>query len=307
MEKQRVPLRLGAPLQFRDRWDGQLIAAEVDSSWTVRNLLLRRGLLLRRTVRVPFSAVSRWDNDVVAFTASADEVFAATLTPMAVVANRIDAQTQVEGVKARLVGLLVHPATRAATHLLLDEGRFIPRERMIPVDRAVVEGGVIKLGAPAETFLHYRPDNDLIQAVRQRIAAHPYLGEDDRRGLRVEAVDGVVYLRGNVRTVAARNRAQECTTRVQGLQGVRNELVDDISLEIAVGQALAAAGLSRQARVFARSIKGELILTGYAPSQEVIAEIQRVASAVVGVRSVTAKLELQPLPPTAEAARDAAS
>jgi len=307
MIKRFHPLRFGVPLRFADRWDGRLLACEVDSQWVVQNLVLCRGLLRRRRVRVPFAVVSHWDDEVVAFSAAADEVFAGGLSPVAVATYPLSAHRAVTGTNAKLVGLLVHHPSRRVSHLLLQRGSLVPQERMFPVDGVAMEAATIKLAGQVEASPLYRTDAELVQGVRQGIAIHPYLREDDRRGLNVEAVDGVVYLGGTVRTVAARNWAQECARQVHGVFSIQNEVVDDPSLEMAVGQALAAAGLFRQARVFVRSIKGEVLLSGFASSQEVINEIQQVAVRVAGVRGVSAKLQIQPPQMTAEAAKAAAA
>lgn len=294
MEKVRSALRFGAPLRFRDRWDGRLHACEVDADWAVRNLVIGRGLIFRQSVRVPFSVVSEWPDGAIALDCTADEAFGRQVTPEGVPSRRLDARTTVAGTESRLVGLMVDRRSRQATHLLLEQGRVLPKGQLVPIPEAAIQGGIIVLRGQAEAYPVYRPDDDLVHAVRGALAAHPYLREYDRRSLVVEASDGVLYLRGNVQTAAARNWAQECAQQVDGAQDIRNEVVDDPSLEVAVAKALAEAGLFRQARVFVRAVRGDVVLTGYVPSPAVQGDVQRVAAAVPAVRSVTAKFQLQP-------------
>lgn len=293
MEKERSPLRFGSPLRFHDRWEGRLDACEVDADWAVCNLIISRGLVLRQSVRLPFSAVSQWSADVVTLDCAADEAFGRHI-PAEPPGQRLDSRTRVAGTQARLVGLLVEHRSRRATHLLLERGPFLPEDRLLPIQEAVLKDSAIVLSRQLEAYPIYRSDDDLIHAVRAALADHPYLSEDDRRGLIVEASDGVLYLRGNVRTAAARGWAQQCAQQVDGALEIRNEVIDDPALEIAVAKALAEASLFRQARVFVRAVRGDIILTGYVPSLAVQREIERVAAAVEGVRGLTAKLQFQP-------------
>jgi len=298
MEKLRSTLRFGAPLRFRDRWDGRLQACEVDADWAVCNLVIARGLIIRRSVRVPFSIVSEWSDDAIALDCTADEAFGRLIRPQGVLSHRLDARSAVAGAKTRLVSLMVDHRSRQVTHLLLERGRIVPEDQLVPIQEAILKDGTIVLSKQAEAYPIYRPDEDLVYAVRAAMATHPYLSEDDRRGLVVEASDGVLYLRGNVRTAAARNWALECARQVNGVQEVHNEVVGDPSLETAVAKALADAGLFRRARVFVRAVRGGVILTGYVPSLDVQADVERVAAGVAGVRGLTAKLQLQPPEPS---------
>lgn len=295
MEKVRSALRFGVPLQFRDRWDGRLQACEVDADWAVRNLVIGRGLIFRQSVRLPFSAVSEWSDGAIALDCTADEAFGRQITPEGVPSRRLDAGTTVVGSVSRLVGLMVDRRSRQATHLLLEHGRVVPEGHLVSIEEAGVEGGRIVLRRQADAYPVYRTDDDLVYAVRSAIIAHRYLSEDDRRGLVVEASDGVLYLRGNVRTAAARRWVQESAQQVDDVREVRNEVVDDPSLEIAVAKALADAGLFQRARVFVRAVRGNIVLTGYVPSQAVQRDVERVAAGVAAVRGVTAKLQLQPV------------
>lgn len=292
MEKVRSVLRFGTPLCFRDRWEGRLDACEVDADWAVCNLIISRGLVLRQSVRFPFSAVSQWSADAVTLDCAADEAFGRRI-PAQPPGQRLDSRTRVAGSQARLVGLMVDHRSRRATHLLLERGPFRLEDRLVPIQEAVLKDGAIVLNRQLEAHPIYRSDDDLIRAVRAALATHPYLSEDDRRGIIVEASDGVLSLRGNVRTAAARSWVQQCA-QVDGALESRIEVIDDPALEIAVAKALAEASLFRQARVFVRAVRGAIVLTGYVPSLAVQGEVERVAAAVEGVRGVTARLQLQP-------------
>ena len=54
MEKKTALLRLGGRVRFRDRWEGTLSGVEVNEEWAVLNVVVRRGVLRARSVKLPF-------------------------------------------------------------------------------------------------------------------------------------------------------------------------------------------------------------------------------------------------------------
>lgn len=297
MQRKRSPLLLGCPVRFRDRWDGRLVAFQVDEHWLVLNVVVQRGLLRRRQVRLPFSAAIEWNDELLAFDCTSDEAFARAIPPVAAPATPLSACTTLSAADARLAGALVEPSSRQVGHLLLARGLLAADRRLAPVPEVALEGGVLKLTAQADTLPLYRPDPDLLQAARGAIAAHPYLTADDRRALEVDAVDGVVYLSGNVRTAQAAAYALEAASSVAGAPAVRTSIVNDRQLEVDVARALGAAGLYRLGRLYVRAALGEVIVGGFVSDQTAIAEVERVAARVPGVRSVTNRIEVSEAAP----------
>lgn len=302
MENDLAALRLGSPLRFRDRWEGRLYAFEVDEGWEVINLLIRRGLLWGSSVRLPFAAACGWSEDHIAFDCASEEAFGRQLAPVAAPGRILSGKTALTTAGAHLVGALVERATRRASHLLVRRG-VAGREHRAAVEQLSFEDGSLRLAGHLENLSTYRSDDDLRLLVRDALARQPYLTADDRRALAVEVSAGVVRLAGNVRTRQAREWAERAAASVDGAVALRNEIVDDIHLEVAVAQALERAGLVGSAAVYVRSFLGELTLSGYAPSTGTIEEIVRTTARVPGVRSVTNRLELQaPTPPPAAGA-----
>jgi osmotically-inducible protein OsmY len=106
--------------------------------------------------------------------------------------------------------------------------------------------------------------------------------------VQVEVEDGIVTLRGVVRGVALRHAAGRLAAEVVGVDSVRNELLDDPTIERAVAQALATHPYARLITnpVLVKSYHGEVTLTGQVASQiqQMIAE--SVARTVPGVSEV---------------------
>ncbi len=120
--------------------------------------------------------------------------------------------------------------------------------------------------------------------------------------IEVKAQDGVVELRGYVRTRASKAVAGELARAVPGVREVHNNLISDTDLDLAVAMAL--ANDERTAKyspnVLVRAMLGTVHLVGHVPSVEVKAAAEEVAHGVPGVRAVLNRLEAPPAPPAAE-------
>lgn len=293
MESIRSVLRLGSPIRFRDRWEGRLAALEVDDQWLVHNLVLSRGIFRPLAVKLPFSTAGQWEDDAVSLDCTSEDAFGRQIPPVAVPPRPLSAKTPLSAGDTKLAGVSVERASRRASHLILSRGLFRSDRRIVPVTDVALEGGVIKVAAQTHALPVYRRDSGLLQAVRDALAAHPYLTADDRRALDVEVVDGVAYLSGNVRTSQAEASVYEAAASVPGLTVVRDSVINDQQLEIDIGRALDAAGLSRHARVYVRAALGAVTLGGFVTTEAVLPDILKVASAVPGVRSIDNRLEVE--------------
>jgi osmotically-inducible protein OsmY len=195
----------------------------------------------------------------------------------------------------------VDVATRRVSGLLLKRGLLGADLRVVPVAEAVFDGQTIRVSVQSDALSPYRRDSELLRAVRDALARHPYVTGDDRRALGVDAVDGVAHLSGNVRTPQVEAFVREAASSVPGVLDVRGDVMNDRELEIEIGQALERAGLFRHGRIYARAALGEVTLGGYVSSEGVVADAERAAARVPGVRSVTNLIQVSRTPPTAAA------
>ncbi len=297
MQSTRSALRLGSPVRFRDRWQGRLASFEVDDDWLVLNLVISRGIFRPSEVKLPFSIASDWDDDALALDCTSYEAFRREIPPLAVPPKPLSAKTPLSVADVKLAGALVERTSRRASYLMLSRGLFASGQRVVPVQDIALEGGIIRLAAQADTLPIYRRDSDLLQAVRNAIAAHPYLTADDRYSLSLEVVDGTAYISGNVRTPQAEGYVYEAASSVTGVAAVRGAVINDRQLEIEIGQALGAAGLFRHERIYVRAALGEVTLGGFLTSTAPTTNIMRVAEAVPGVRSLDNRMEVAEPPP----------
>jgi osmotically-inducible protein OsmY len=302
MPPNRSALRFGSPVRFSDRWQGSLTAFEIED-WSIANIVVSRGLLRRAEVKLPFSAASAWDDDSLTLDCASGEAFGLQIAPLPVPPRPLSPETPFSIPDTRLEGALVQRSSRRATHLLVSRGRFPTRQlHAVPVGDVAFEAGVLRLAIQADTLPAYRRDPDVLQAVVDALAASPGLTSADRRSIRVEVVDGVVSLHGNVRTSQARAAALAAVSAVPGALAIEDHLIDDSQLEIDVARALDRAGLTRQSRVYVRAAQGEVTLSGFADSDYLRPEIERLASRVAGVRSLINRVEVRPSVPRRPAA-----
>lgn len=120
--------------------------------------------------------------------------------------------------------------------------------------------------------------------------------------LEVKVQDGVVEMHGYVRTRAAKAVAEERIRSLPGVRGVKNCLITDTDLDVAVGLALATDERTRQVSpgITVRSLLGTVHLAGRVPSAEIKAAVEVIVRGVPGVRGVVNLLKAPPTPKSGE-------
>jgi osmotically-inducible protein OsmY len=283
-----VPLRFGCPIQFRDRWQGTLAGVEVADDWEVVNLVIGRGVWRwAGRVKLAFTTSPHWSYDSLTLDCTSRQAFAREIPPVAVRAPQISRETPLSVPDARLLGLLVEPGRRRATEVIIHRGG---KNYRLPAAAISFEGNTLRLGSRGEELAPYLTDEELMDAVQQALASNPRITGDERGTLNVLASAGVVTVKGNVRTKQMKDLVHASLAPFAPLAEVRLEVIDDIDLELMIGQALARAGTQHRAEVYARSMLGEVILFGRAPSAVAVDEITRVIAQVPGVRNVTSRM-----------------
>ncbi len=136
-----------------------------------------------------------------------------------------------------------------------------------------------------------KTDTELEEAVRGAILRYGTL-RIWGHAFQVEADDGVVTLVGHVRTAVSKETAERIVRQVSGVKAVKNKLIVDTDLEVAVAQALAndprtVAGFPG---ILVGSAFGEIFLKGMVASREIKEAASEVAGRVPGVREVTNEL-----------------
>jgi osmotically-inducible protein OsmY len=282
-----APLTFGCALQFQDCRQGTLAALEVDDNWEVLNVILERGFAFWKThVKIAFSAAASWSYDRLLLNCASSEAFERKIPPIAAPARPLLRGTRVALSGVNLIGLLVEPSRRLSTGVIFQRGAD---KLAAPIASVTHDGNALHVSE--HELSPYVTDEQLMETARRALAAVPRLTGDERSTLDFSAAGGIVTIAGNVRTQQMTDLIEaSLTSPLPTAARVNLRVVDDISLELAIGRALDSAGLQHHAEVYPRSLLGEVTLFGRADSAAQVDEIARAVSHVSGVRSVTSRM-----------------
>jgi osmotically-inducible protein OsmY len=253
-------------------------------------------------VRLPLEAATDWDDGLLAFdNSTAEAAFGRELTPVAAPSRPLSADTPVSG-GGRFAGAVVYRDTRLAAAILIERaGRLYS----VPAEGVSFEGKTLHPGVQPEAILPYYTEEEARDRVRAALAATREVSSAELAHITVHSDGGAVRLDGNVRSRQARTAARQAASAALGLPVDASGLAGDMEIETRVALALDRARLDRALRVNVRSVMGEVVLRGQAPSRPVADEAARVAAHLPGVRKVTNLIEAETAgaPPTGLAAR----
>lgn len=198
-----------------------------------------------------------------------------------------------ERAAARLKGVVVARQDWDLVALLVSRHRWgqpwrLPRDQIVELGPPAVR---VRPGATALARLaRYRSDEDILIQVTRVIQQERTLLARDWEAVQASVADGVVRIRGNVRTSLMRRGIIEAVKRVPGVLATRDELVEDRDLEIAVASALAGDPRTRALNLYVCARLGEVQVAGGVSGPEVAGLAIAAVSAVPGVRSVRSAL-----------------
>ena len=212
---------------------------------------------------------------------------------------RFTAKTSVhcsDGASVSLQGLILDRGRRAMEYVLVGNQRNAHAVHHSQVQKFASGSPSITLGYPAlETLPVFRPDDE---AQRNALAALEDADPtgDTFRAVQLDVVDGTAYMSGSVRLPVQRALAEETVAKAKGVLGVDSSIVADWDLCIAIAEALAQEGLTRQGLVMVKSSLGRVTLSGHLPAQELIDTAVAVAAKVAGVHSIEHSIRVQAHP-----------
>jgi osmotically-inducible protein OsmY len=209
---------------------------------------------------------------------------------------RVGRRTRVEaslGLAGRPAYVLADPSNWRVTELAIQPKGIWPRApRLVPIERVCwATPGMILLDVPFERLLRfppYRSDEQLAAAVRRAFDRCERLRNLQRAGetIDVQVQGGMVTLAGNVGDLTIKQMSGQVAVGVPGVRGVRNQLVCDDDIDVAVAQALAAGAELRTCALRVRTLHGVVHLDGMVPSARLWTKAALIARSVPGVREV---------------------
>jgi osmotically-inducible protein OsmY/uncharacterized protein YrrD len=298
---QVATLPIGAPVACRDGRLGHLERVLIEpASRKVRYLVVATGWPRHHDVLVPIALVdpiTRTDDEIIL------RMDRASFEQMARYANRtgevreigtsraVEHATRVwcddSGPVGTVEAVRFDPTTDDLAGIVVQTGLIRHAHRRVPaVWLGHFDPETVEVRMPVAAFEQLgtaRPDAELLADVaahlkEDRTTRALVLHETD-----VDVADGIVTLRGRVRSRTAARRLAERAAQVPGVQAVQDRMVADDELELAVAAAIGRGELSRDARLHLRVADGRVQVGGAFPSQAAYQEAVRLAAGVPGV------------------------
>ena len=294
MERKQLALLWGGRVESEDGWSARLQGAYLaPRSQQISHILVRRGFPGR-----PQQA--KLEN-------ARQEADGTLLLPSQKQENAAPARGSVpftaktvvhcsDGVSLPLLGLVLDRQRLHVEYLLVGgkgDARAVP---MRQVDKLASGSPSIALSeTDIETLPIFKPD---AEAQRNALAA---LAQADPAGetflaVRVQVVGGTAYMTGNVRLPVQKADAEKAVASARGVLTVQSAVATDWDLSIAIAQALAQQGLTRQGLVTVKSSLGRVRLSGHLATQELVDSAVALAASVAGVRSVVQAIQVRAVP-----------
>lgn len=195
----------------------------------------------------------------------------------------------------RVAQVTVDQATHTLRHIIVDRGlggeATLPARYVTQVDTRQISA---KHGEKTTAQLtDYRPDDELREDVRLAIEGTPKL-RVDLPGIDIQAIDGVVWLRGSTASDLNRRLIEDVVRQVPGIDELHNDLYSDMDVAAAVSSALGRDPATARERIGVYPRLGEVALRGAVRSEAARARAKVIAMATPGVRGVRNELMIDP-------------
>ena len=212
---------------------------------------------------------------------------------------RLTSSTQVT-LDGKRIGKLAHVtfdgATREPLRIVIDRGiagdDVASARALTKVSSAALELSSGRNGAGPE-LTPFRSDSDLRMDVRQTIEGYPRM-RVDVAGVNIQAIDGVIWLRGNVSSELNRRLAEDLARGVQGVAELHNLLIADSDLAASISSALSRDPATAEERIGVYPALGRVHLRGLVRTAGAREAAARIAAVGHGAREVINELRVNP-------------
>ncbi len=185
------------------------------------------------------------------------------------------------------------------THIVVSIDDFFPRNLLVPTKLITdVSGDTVFIGARLRELLRHMPqycgDEELASRISDILATYEPIRAIQGMAIPVAVADGMVVLSGNVPSDTIRKKAQELAMSVRGVLAVKNSLVCDTELELAVAQTLAGSPQINGDGVIVRAYLGAVSLDGRVSSTQARQAMGQLVLQTSGVKQVINRLTINP-------------
>jgi len=290
--------RFGAPVTASDGPAGKVHSICVDAhSRQVTCVGVRTGFLaFGKTCYVPMSAIATSSRDELVLTVSLDEM-QRTMTTRPAGELLTSSASIVSTTKGHwhLTQVTVNAETHILRHLV---GRAMGGQEVL-IPAAIITGigsgkVTVNLGSTkADQLVPFRPDADLRQAVYSAIYNYEPL-RIDLPGIEIHAIDGTVWLKGNVSSDLNRRLVEDQLMNIAGLAEIHNELYSDTELSAEIARALARDPRTANEHIGVYPRLGTIRLRGNVRSDSARHAATEIARGIPGAKSISNELHVNP-------------
>lgn len=288
----------GGKVFCTDGEDGTLSHLGVDSnSRRIVSLGVKVGRFLKKTVYVPFSAVTSASGNGVVLSLTCDEL---TASPTQATGALLDARSSVQEAGSNARGTLklvaVYPQSGELAFVVARSLRANQDLLLRPEYITKVDAGVISTNVPEpvfQTLPAYRTDEDLQREVESVLFDMAPI-HVDFPGMRVRVLDSVLYLDGNISSSLRGDMVEDQASGVQGLLEIKNRLIGDDELAADLAMALGRDERTRDLAIGVYPRLGSVRLSGAVRTAQQKAAAEEIARSFEGVRSVNNELLVNP-------------
>ena len=260
---------------------------------------VKQGRLFSKMGYLPFESVLRATGDGVTVQAKRAELAAAVNVPSDGVS--LDSKSVVERAGSSAKGTLTLVATLPESgelayivaHNLRGAGQniLLRAEYVTSIEKDHI---TVTLSDEALNALPlYRPDAVLQQEVESILFDLTPM-HIDLRGIKIRVLDGVLYLDGNISSSLRSDMARDQVYGVDGLLGVKNNLVGDDTLAADLARAFGQDPRTRDLPIGVYPNLGAVRLSGAVHTAQQKAAAEEIARKFPGVRSVSSDLLVDP-------------
>jgi len=129
-------------------------------------------------------------------------------------------------------------------------------------------------------------DAEIRERINQALWSDPVLRVTDNNEIEIHVRNGVVYISGHMISTTNHQRIEKALQTVDGIQGIKNSLVLDDELTLAVATALGQLEQTYQCKFFTGVSHGVVVLNGEVNSLEVRHMAEQCAASNPNVRGV---------------------
>ena len=212
---------------------------------------------------------------------------------------RLSAATLVT-LDGKRIGKLEHitfdSATRAPLRLVIDHGiggvEVASARALTKVGPSALDLSSGRNGAGPE-LTPYRSDSDLRMDVRQAIEKYGRM-RVDVGGVNIQAVDGIVWLRGHVSSELNKRLVEDLSRDVEGVAELHNLLIADSDLAAGISSALSRDPATAEERIGVYPSLGRVHLRGAVRTAGAREAAARIAAADHDAREIVNELRVNP-------------